>query len=146
MRLLAPILALVAASAAAAAVTHVHRPAPRGDAELVASVTKRFSITGVPVTGLYPGATRSLTVKVKNVYGFPIKVGPLNARVKSSNRQGCAAAAANLSVVAAGARSVPIRAHKTKTVVLRVTMPHTVANACQGAKFSLSFTARATRG
>ena len=146
MRLLAPILALVAASAAAAAVTHARQPAPRGDAELVASVKKRFGIASVPVTGLYPGATRTLTVKVKNIYAFPIKVGPVKAKVKSSNRPGCTGAASNLAVASAGARSLPIRAHRTKTVVLRVTMPRTVANACQGATFSLSFSARATRG
>ena len=146
MRILAPMLALVAASAAAAAVTHARQPAPRGDAELVASVKKRFGITGVPVTGLYPGAARPLTVKVKNIYGFPVKVGPLRAKVLSSDRQGCAAAASNLTVVPAGLRSLAIRAGRTKTVLLTVTMPATVANACQAATFSLAFSARATRG
>jgi len=34
---------------------------------------------------------------------------------------------------------------KSKTVVLQVTMPATVANGCQGATFKLSFGARATR-
>ncbi len=145
MRFLTLIITLVAASAAAAAVTHARQPAPHGGPELVASVAKRFGITGVPVTGLYPGATRPLTVKVKNIYAFPIKIGTLKATVKSSNRQGCTGAAANLQVVAAGARTVPIRAHKTKTVVLHVTMPSTVSNACQGARFSLSFSASAKR-
>ena len=144
MRFLAPILALVAASAAAAAVTHAHRPPRGGDLELVASVKKRVGISGVPVTGLYPGAGRPLTVKVANPYAFPIKVGPLTAKVKSSNRQGCTAAASNLKVSAPSGR-LAIRAHKTKAVVLQVTMPRTVANACQGARFALSFSARATR-
>jgi hypothetical protein len=145
VRFLAPILALVAASAAAAAVTHAHRPAPRGgDLELVASVKKRVGISGVPVTGLYPGAGRPLTVTVTNPYAFPIKVGPLKANVKSSNRQGCTAAASNLKV-SASSGGLAIRAHKTKTVVFQVTMPRTVANACQGARFALSFSARATR-
>jgi hypothetical protein len=48
-------------------------------------------------------------------------------------------------VVPAGARSLPISPHKSKTVRLQVSMPSTVANACQGATFSLSFSARATR-
>jgi hypothetical protein len=145
MRFLTLIVTLVATSAAAAAVTHVRQPAPHGGPELVASVAKRFAITGVPVTGLYPGATRPLTVKVKNIYAFPIKIGTLKTTVKSSNRPGCTGAAANLQVVATGARTVPIRAHKTKTVVLHVTMPSTVSNACQGAKFTLSFSATAKR-
>jgi len=145
MRLLTLIITLVATSAAAAAVTHARQPAPHGGPELVASVAKPFSITGVPVTGLYPGATRPLTVKVKNIYAFPIKIGTLKTTVKSSNRPGCTGGAANLQVVATGARAVPIRAHKTKTVVLHVSMPSTVSNACQGAKFSLSFSATAKR-
>ena len=145
MRFLTPLLALVAASAAAAAVTHAHQPAPRGDLELVASVKKRIGMTSVPVAGLYPGANRSLTVRVTNPYAFPITLSPLKAKVRSSNRAGCSAVASNLTVVSTSSRGVPIRAHAAKTVVLRVTMPLTVANACQGARFALAFSARATR-
>ena len=144
MRVLTPILALVAASAAAAAVTHAQQPASRGDLELIASVKKRVAITGVPVTGLYPGAARSLTVKVTNPYAFQVKLGPVTTKVTSSNRAGCSPAASNLTVVSTGSRSVTIRARAAKTVLLRATMPVTVANACQGARFTLSFSARAT--
>jgi hypothetical protein len=144
-RLLAPAITLVAASAAVASVTHAHHAAQPGPPELVASVKKRVAIKGVPVTGLYPGATRPLTVKVTNSYPFAITVAPLTTRVRSTNRQGCTGAATNLVVVPAGARSLPIRPHKSKSVLLQVSMPSTVANACQGATFSLSFSARATR-
>ncbi|HEY7258915.1 MAG TPA: hypothetical protein VH459_07590 [Gaiellales bacterium] len=145
MRFLAPILVLVSASAAVASVTHTRHPAQTGAPELVASVKKPFSITGVPVTGLYPGASRPLTVKVTNPYTFAIKIGPVTARVRSSNRPGCTAAATNLTATAGGSRSLPIGAHRSKTVVLHVAMPSTVSNACQGARFTLSFGARATR-
>jgi hypothetical protein len=145
VRFLAPVLVLVTASAAVASVTHAPHQAHPGAPELVASVKKPVSIAGVSVTALYPGATRPLTVKVTNPYGFPIKVGPVTGRVKSSNRPACTGAAANLTVVSASSRSLPIRAHKSKTAVLQVTMPRTVANACQGATFALSFSARATR-
>lgn len=144
-RLLALILTLVAASAAVASVTHAHHAARPGTPELVASVKKPVAITGVPVKGLYPGATRPLTVKVTNSYPFAIKVAPLTTRVRSTNRPGCTGAATNLVVVPAGSRGLPIGAHRSKTVLLRVSMPSTVANACQGATFSLSFSARATR-
>ena len=144
-RFLVPILALVAASAAVASVTHARHAAHSGPPELVASVKKRVAITGVPVTGLYPGATRPLTVKVTNSYPFAITVTPLTTRVRSTNKLGCTGAATNLVVVPAGARSLPIRAHRSKTVLLQVSMPASVANACQGATFSLSFSARATR-
>ena len=147
MRLLTLIITLVAASAAAAAVTHARQPAPQhGGPELVASVAKRFSITGVPVTGLYPGATRPITVKISNPYGFPIKVAtPRATVVVATNRAGCTGASSNLQVAATGLRTVAIRARKAKTVTMRVTMPATVANACQGATFTLSFRSSAKR-
>ena len=145
LRLLAPILVLATASAAVAAVTHAGHPAQAGAPELVASVKQPVSITGVPVTGLYPGASRPLTVKVTNPYAFGIKIGPVTARVLSSNRPGCTASSANLTATAGGSRSLPIGAHRSRTVLLHVTMPSTVSNACQGARFALSFSARATR-
>ena len=54
-------------------------------------------------------------------------------------------AAANLGLISPGTRRLVIPAHKSKTVVLQVAMPSTVANACQGATFKISFRARATR-
>jgi hypothetical protein len=145
LRFLTPILVLATASAAVASVTHAGHPARAGAPELVASVKKPFSVTGVPVSGLYPGATRPLTVKVTNPYAFGIKIGPVTARVRSSSRPGCTGAATNLTATAGGSRSLPIGAHRSKTVILHVAMPSTVSNACQGARFALSFSARATR-
>jgi hypothetical protein len=145
VRLLTPVLILATASAAVASVTHVRHAAPPGGAEIVASVKKRVGITGVPVAGLYPGATRPLTVKVTNPYPFAITIGPLTARVRSSNRPGCTGAATNLTVATAGSRGLPIGTRRSKTVVLHVTMPPTVSDACQGARFALSFSARASR-
>jgi hypothetical protein len=147
MRFLAPLIALVAASAAVASVTHARQSGHDGHGiELIASVKKGFGIKGVPVSGLYPGATRPLSVKITNTYAFPIRVAGLKGKVAAAtNRAGCTGVAANLVIGPAGGRGVPIRAHKSKTVVLHVTMPRTVANACQGATFKLSFGARATR-
>jgi hypothetical protein len=143
LRFLAPILVLVTASAAVASVTHARHQAQPGAPELVASVKRAVSISGVPVTALYPGAP--LTVKVTNPYSFPIKLGPVTTRVRSSNRPGCTGSATNLTVAVAGSRGLPIGARGSKTIVLHVTMPSTVANACQGARFALSFSARASR-
>jgi hypothetical protein len=147
VRLLAPLIALVAASAAVASVTYARQSGQDGhDVELIASVTKSFGIKGVPLTGLYPGATRPLTLTITNTYAFPIQVGVPTAKVAAATtRAGCTGAAANLGISSAGLKRIPIRAHKHKTVVLQVTMPVTVANACQGATFKLSFRAKATR-
>ena len=147
MRLLALVIALVTASAAVASVTHARHTDKGGrDIELIASVKKGFGIKGVPVTGLYPGATRPLKVTITNTYAFPIQVAAPTAKVATTtNKAGCTGAASNLGITSAGLRRLPIRAHKKKTVVLQVAMPPTVANACQGATFTISFRAKATR-
>ena len=147
VRFLAPLIALVAASAAVASVTHAGHPGGDGrDIELIASVKKGFGIKGVPVTGLYPGATRPLRVKITNTYAFAIRVAtPTGKAAAKTTKAGCTGAPANLGLISTSTRRLVIPAHKSKTVVLQVTMPTTVANACQGATFKLSLRARATR-
>jgi hypothetical protein len=147
VRTLAFLIALVTASAAVASVTHGrHTDRGRGGIELIASVNRGFGVNSVPVAGLYPGARRPLRVTITNTYAFPIKVAAPTAKVAATtNRAGCTGTAANLGVTSAGLRSLSLRAHKQKTVVLEVAMPSTVANACQGATFTISFRARATR-
>ena len=146
MRLLAFLIALVTASAAVASVTHARHPVKDGrDIELIASV-KGFGIKGVPVTGLYPGAMRPLRLKMTNKYPYSIAVAAPIARVAATtNKAGCTGGVAHLGIGPTGIRRLVIPAHKSKTVVLQVAMPATVANACQGATFKISFRARATR-
>jgi hypothetical protein len=138
------LLAVAAASAFAAAQAH-RQPHAAGGLRMLASV-HRFTLKAVPVRGLYPGASRPLQVKVANGYAYKIKVPPLKAKaVASTNRQGCAGTAANL-VATASKRAITIPAHASRTLVVTVRMPATVANACQGATFRISLTGRATRG
>jgi predicted metal-dependent phosphotriesterase family hydrolase len=147
MRMLAFLIALVTASAAVASVTHARHTDRSGrDIELIASVKRGFGVNGVPVTGLYPGARRPLRVTITNTYAFPIKVAAPTAKIAATtNRAGCTGTAANLGITSAGLRRLSLRAHKQKTVILQVAMPSTVANACQGATFTISFRAKATR-
>ena len=99
MRTLALLIALVTASAAVASVTHARHSDQDGhDIELIASVKKGFGIKGVPVTGLYPGATRPLKVTITNTYGFAIKVSAPTARVAFPSSD-------SASVISARARS-----------------------------------------
>jgi hypothetical protein len=147
MRLTALLIALVTASAAVASVTHArHTGQDARDLELIASVKKGFGVNGVPVTGLYPGATRPLKITITNTYAFAIQVAAPTVKVAATTtKAGCTGAAANLSIASAGLRRLSIRAHRRKTLTLQVAMPSTVANACQGATFKISFRARATR-
>jgi hypothetical protein len=98
------------------------------------------------VPGLYPGATKSLTLRVTNPYGYSIRVLPVTAAVvRTTNRSGCLGIPANVSVSTRGIKAAVIKRKATKTLTLHVTMPKTVADACQGATFRITFRARAVR-
>jgi hypothetical protein len=105
-----------------------------------------FGIKATPVPGLYPGATKALTLRVTNPYGYSIRVLPVTAAVvRTTNRSGCLGIPANVSVSTRGIKAAVIKRKATKTLTLHVTMPKTVADACQGATFRITFRARAVR-
>ena len=140
-------LGLVAAAAAAAAIAAGHRQEPRHmPAEMIASVSHRVTLKGVPVTGLYPRAVRPLRIKVTNPYSFSIKLPKITAKMsKTTNRAGCTGSAANIVVTTRGMRPLVIPRKASRYATISVTMPPTVANACQGATFKIAFTARAVK-
>lgn len=107
VRFLAPLIGLVAASAAVASVTHARHPGEDGrDIELIASVKKGFGIKRVPVTGLYPGATRPLGVKITNTYAFAIRVAtPTGKAAAKTTKAGCTGAPANLGLISTSTRA-----------------------------------------
>jgi hypothetical protein len=142
MRLLLPLSLVLAAAVAVAA--HSHRAPQHGRLELIASV-RHIAVKGVAVQGLYPGAVKSLTVTVTNPQAFRIKVAALKTTVAAATgRVGCAGSPQNLAV-AVPKGTVKLAGKKTHRYVIKVTMPKTVANACQGAKFKITIKVRATR-
>ena len=149
MRFFLSTAVVLAAAAGVAAHVAAHGPGPQnGRMELIASVNHAVSVTSSPVTGLYPGALpKPLTLQIKNTYAYPIKVMSITARVGAATTQpGCTGTSQNLTVPP---RTVPLRIKpKTtaKNVVMTVVMPKTVADACQGARFTITFTAHAVRG
>jgi hypothetical protein len=145
MRFLLSTAVVLAAAAGIAVSAHGRNPAPRrGRLELIASV-RHLTVKGVSIKGLYPGAVKSLKVTVTNGEKFTIKVKPLKVTVAAkTGRAGCTGTAGNL-VVKAPTATVKLGRKKTHIDVLRVTMPTTVANACQGASFKITVKMRATR-
>jgi len=144
--LLSTAVVLVTAAGVAA---HVAAPGPgpdRGRMELIASVKHAVSVTSTPVTGLYPGATRTLTLRIKNTYAYPVKVTSVKTKLAAATtRPGCAGSRTNLLVSRRGG-TIAIKPKKTANVVMTVVMPSTVVNECQGATFRITFTAHAVRG
>ena len=123
----------------------LHRSHRAAGLELTAAI-HGFGLKGVAVTGLYPGKVQSMAVRITNPYGYSIKVKPLTATVaKATGKPGCIGGPANLMVNRASSKSLVVKAHKTVSAVLHVTMPGTVSNFCQGARFTISLRSSATK-
>jgi len=139
----------VALAAAAGVATHVAGSGAspdRGRMELIASVQHAVTVTAPPVTGLYPGAGRAFTLQIKNTYPYPVRITAVKAKVAAAtSRPGCAGITTNLTVTHRGG-AFTIKPKKPAPLIMTVVMPKTVADACQGATFRITFTARAVRG
>jgi hypothetical protein len=139
----------VVLAAAAGVATHVAGSGAspdRGRMELIASGQHAVTVTAPPVTGLYPGAGRALTLQIKNTYPYPVRITAVKAKVAAAtSRPGCAGITTNLTVTHRGG-AFTIKPKKTAPLIMTVVMPKTVADACQGATFKITFTARAVRG
>jgi hypothetical protein len=93
------------------------------------------------IEGLYPGASEVLPVKVKSRLPFRVRVRSIRTVVADA---GPSCSAANLQVPGYTGR-LKIRPRRSRRVNLRIAMPATAADACEGASFPLRFRARATR-
>ena len=144
--LLATAVVLATAGGVAAASAAHHQPAKTGPLELLAAAGKTVTVKGLPVSGLYPGASKPLTVTVKNLNGFTIKVPSVKTKVAAKTTvAGCTGTTTNL-VVTHAKKTLTIKKKKSAKLTLFVTMPRTVANVCQGAKFSITVTVKAVKG
>ncbi len=142
IRILRTPLAIPAAAAMAACLLlaphALHRGHPAHGLQLTAAI-HGFGLKGVAVTGLYPGKMKSMTVHITNPYTYSIRVKPLTAAVAlATGKPGCVGGPANLQVNRSASKTIVIKAHKTVNTVLKVMMPGTVANACQGARFTIA--------
>jgi hypothetical protein len=139
---------LLLAVAAGLAVSAAARTGPShpGRLELLASVKKTVTVQGVPVTGLYPGASKTLTVTVKNGNHFKIKLATVKTTVAAkTSLTGCTGSAKNLTV-ARPKSALTIAPVKSGKLPLTVAMPRSVVNACQGARFTISISVKAVKG
>ena len=99
-----------------------------------------FSITG-HVTGLLPGAHGRLRLKVHNRHRFKIRVTSIKTRVGDPS---AACRASNVSVRRfRGHKKVPGR--HSRRIRVRIRMAASAPDACQGARFPLTYKGRAVR-
>jgi hypothetical protein len=92
--------------------------------------------------GLFPGKVGTLHVTLRNESPYPIWVVRVSARVEDAG-PGCSGSVLRVSPRRAHLR---IRPHGRIRTVLRVRMLPTSPDACQGARFPISFRARTRIG
>jgi hypothetical protein len=101
-------------------------------------------ITSKRVDSLYPGAKRTLILTLRNPNPkHGIEVRRVRVRNVGTSKRGCAAGRSNLRIRQPRARMFRIRPRGVRKVTALLTMPNTVADACQGAVFKLRFSAQA---
>ncbi len=113
---------------------------PSSGAHAVKGAAPSFRVTG-SVKGLYPGERLALRAKVRNPYGFAIEVVRVRAKVTSP----VATCPRSAIKVTTWRSSRIVKAHGTRRVTLRVTMRRTAPDTCQGVRFALSYTGKASR-
>jgi hypothetical protein len=102
----------------------------------------RVRITSNRVTGLYPGATQKLVLTLHNRSHRRLAVRLVRVRVVSTTKPGCGASPTNLTVQQPPRRTLRLRPGGSRQIAVQMTMPNSVADACQGAVFKLRYTAK----
>ena len=138
------LLALAATAAvlgARAAFAHWQPATTQGEA------SGRVRITSNRVVDLYPGARRKLILILRNRdRRHGVAVRRIRVRDIATTKRGCGPSRRNLRIRQFRGPVMRIPARGTRRAVVRLTMPYTVANACQRAVFTLRYTAQtATR-
>jgi hypothetical protein len=94
------------------------------------------------VTGLYPGAVRTMKVRIRNRYADPIRLGYVKTKARDAS-PGCTSQ--NLAVTPRKRTRKVIPARRFRAVRVRVEMAPSAAPDCQGARFPLRFVVRGRR-
>ena len=106
----------------------------------------RVRITSNHINGLYPGAKRTLLLTLRNRDPkHAVRVQYVRVRDARTTKRGCAPTRRNLRIRQPRARFFTIRPRGVRRVKALLTMPSTVATACQGAVFHLRYRAATWR-
>jgi len=100
-------------------------------------------ITGNRVVGLYPGMTKKLTLVLRSESRRSNVVRRVRVRDMATTKPGCAPSRRNLAVRRSKRAAFRIPPGGARRVIVLLSMPKTVSDACQRAVFRLRYTARA---
>ena len=137
------LLALLALAATAAVVGARDALARWQPAATQSEASGRVRITSKRVLDLYPGARKNLILAMRNPDPrHRVVVRRVHVRDVATTKRGCAPSRRNLRIHQYSGPPLTIRAEGIRRVVVRLTMPNTVADACQRAVFKLRYTAQ----
>lgn len=138
-------VAIVGALTAPQASTFLaRRDAQRSGGSVTGGITLEtsFGVTG-RVRKLYPGARKTMTVRVRNPHGYAIVVRELGVRVRKSDHAGCGRRWVRPKRVVRLSLLVPARSRARASLPVR--MRPAAPDACQGARWRLRFRGTAVR-
>lgn len=138
---LALVLALVAGTVASAALVTDQGGVGMRAAEAAGKSAPRLKAHG-KVTGLSPGAVKTLKVRVRNRYPDKVRLGYVLTKVHDAS-PGCTAE--NLAIRRRTKSRKYIPSHRQRKVRVSVEMQESAPEACQGAQFPLNFKVRGRR-
>jgi hypothetical protein len=93
------------------------------------------------ISNLYPGAKRKLTLTIRNNSKHAVRIRALRVRDFGTTKRGCAPTRRNLTIRRQNSRAFRLGSGASRRVVFLLTMPNTVADACQRAVFDLRYKA-----
>jgi hypothetical protein len=93
------------------------------------------------VSNLYPGAERKLTLTIRNNSKHAVRVRALRVRDVGTTKRSCVPTRRNLRIRRQKPGAFRLRSGARRRVAFLLTMPNTVADACQGAVFDLRYKA-----
>jgi len=102
----------------------------------------KVQITSNRITGLYPGATKRLVLKLRNRTRRRLAVQRIGIRVVSTTKPSCAASPSNLTIRQPKKRLLRLRPRGRSKAIASISMPNSVADSCQDAVFKLRYTAK----
>src|SRR6266849_4155669 len=139
-----PLLALLALPLAAPAAVLGERTGTGGWQMVPGKASPLVRITGTRVLGLYPGMTKKLTLVLRNSESRrSIVVRRVRVRDIATTKPGCAPSRRNLAVRRSKRAALRIPPGGARRVIVLLSMPKTVSDACQRAVFRLRYTAQA---
>jgi hypothetical protein len=124
-----------------AAVVTARAPAGWQHASASSTGTGLLRITGNRVDQLFPGVQRKLILTLKNNSKQAVHVRALRVRGLGTTKRGCAATRRNLRISRRTSQAFHLPPGAARTVAFTLTMPNTVADACQDAVFDLRYEA-----